>query len=126
MFYLITKDIHIFLVGLSIFLFNWRYFHHLFFPNRTLRKIFRRLPHFIDTFLLISGIILAWILKAVPFDTAQWLGLKLILLVLYILFGYGAMHAKPRSWEAIFAYVMAMLCIVLMVILVKYQPIFWR
>ncbi|MDO5686911.1 MAG: SirB2 family protein [Neisseria sp.] len=125
-YYFQLKDLHITLVSLSVLLFNLRYFLRFAFPYRPLRPLWRRVPHVVDTFLLASGVTLAVLTYAVPFWVAQWLGVKLVLLVFYVLFGAFALRSRPRGGEALFNYAMAMACVLLMVLMAYYKPSFWR
>lgn len=60
-------------------------------------KPVRILPHVIDTFLLLSGFSLAYLISTYPF-TAHWLTTKLVLLVAYIGLGVFALkRGKTRN-----------------------------
>ena len=62
----------------------------------------RILPHVIDTFLLLSGFTLAYLISTYPF-VAGWLTAKLILLVAYIVLGVFALkRAKTKVLRIIF------------------------
>ncbi len=125
-FYSLLKSLHLILIILSVLLFNLRYVLRIRFPYRPLRPVWRRLPHIIDSLLLATGVALTIITHAVPFFDAQWLGVKLVLLVFYILFGAYALRTRARSKESLFVYLMAMACVLLMVLLAVYKPLFWR
>jgi uncharacterized membrane protein SirB2 len=58
----------------------------------------RILPHFVDTVLLASAIVLAWMLQLSPLQ-APWLLAKIIGLVLYIALGMLAL--KPERSNAV-------------------------
>lgn len=65
-------------------------------------KPVRILPHVIDTFLLLSGFTLAYLISAYPF-VAGWLTAKLILLVAYIVLGMFALkRAKTKALRIVF------------------------
>ncbi len=125
MLYLGLKHSHVLLVVLSVCLFNLRYFMRVLKPQQPLARLWRVLPHIVDTLLLLSGLGLIWITGFIPMVNAQWLGLKLLLLLLYIGFGFYAMRSRPRRAQAIYSYVLAMLAIGLMVYLAWYKPILW-
>ena len=125
MLYLGLKHSHVLLVVLSVCLFNLRYFMRALKPQQPLARLWRVLPHIVDTLLLLSGLGLIWMTGFIPMVNAQWLGLKLLLLLLYIGFGFYAMRSRPRRPQAIYSYVLAMLAIGLMVYLAWYKPILW-
>lgn len=124
-FYYPLKHLHISLVTISILLFNARYWFLFYYPQRILSKKWRIIPPVIDTALLIVGILLATIIYAIPFTTAQWLGFKLLILFFYIVFGAIAMRSQRRSTKALTAYTLAMLCVGSMVYLAYFKPLFW-
>lgn len=86
--YPIIKYIHIVLVITSVALFQVR-----FWREKHSTKFFRVLPHVIDTFLLLSGVTLAWLVGFSPMNS-PWLLFKLIALVAYILLGAIAMRSS--------------------------------
>jgi uncharacterized membrane protein SirB2 len=64
------------------------------------RRLAKTLPHVIDTVLLLSALILAWMLRLDPAN-APWLMAKIIGLVVYILLGIVALHPRrPRALRA--------------------------
>ncbi|MBQ9619860.1 MAG: SirB2 family protein [Neisseriaceae bacterium] len=123
---MVFKYIHIALVLFSVLFLNGRYFYRLIYPYRTLPKYYSIMQRIMDTGLLLSGILLMILAKAIPFVNAQWLGVKLLLVICYVLFGMRAMKAKARGKESILAYCLSMLCIVTIVILSKYHMVLWR
>lgn len=124
-FYYPLKHLHLTLVASSIFLFNVRYWYLFIFRQRSLHKIWRIIPPIIDTVLLIVGILLAIIVYAIPFVTAQWLGLKLFILIFYIVLGSIAMRSERRSLKSIFAYGASMACVFSMIYLAYFKPLFF-
>ncbi len=119
------KHSHIALVCISVILFNFRFFWRTIAPTKPLRKAVNIVQQAIDTVLLLTGVSMAVAMHFVPFVSAQWLGVKLVLLLFYIGFGIYAMHSKQRSFQAAYAYTLAMLAIFLMVWLATYKPILW-
>lgn len=72
-------------------------------------KPVRILPHVIDTFLLLSGFSLAYLINSYPF-TAHWLTAKLLLLIAYI--GLGVFALKRGKTKSIrIAFLAAALCV---------------
>lgn len=71
-------------------------------------KPVRILPHVIDTFLLLSGFYLAYLINMYP-GTTDWLTTKLVLLLAYIVLGMFALkRGKTRTIRAT-AFAMALL-----------------
>ena len=123
--YLALKHSHLLLVVLTVVLFQLRFFWRLAKPQQPLPAVWRRLPHMNDTLLLLSGLLLMWMAGWMPFGNAPWLGVKLVLLLLYIGWGVVAIKSTPRTGKSLFAYVMAMLCITTMALLAVYKPVLW-
>lgn len=122
MIYLIIKHLHLLFVTITFILFHLRYGLIFFKPNKPLPKILRKLPHQNDTLLLITGLLLVLIGKWVPFVNAKWLGVKLLLVIIYILLGAIAIKSKPRSKQGFIAYLAATLCFGTIVYLVTHKP----
>ena len=123
--YLILKHSHVLLVVLTFILFNIRYGLRLALPQKPLPRWLKIVPHISDTLLLLSGLGLMHITRWMPFGNAPWLGVKLVLLLLYIGWGVVAIKSTPRTGKSLFAYVMAMLCIMTMALLAVYKPVLW-
>ena len=123
--YLILKHSHVLLVVLTFILFNIRYGLRLALPQKPLPRWLKIVPHINDTLLLLSGLGLMHITRWKPFGNAPWLGVKLVLLLLYIGWGVVAIKSTPRTGKSLFAYVMAMLCIMTMALLAVYKPVLW-
>ena len=108
--YPIVKQIHVWLVLISITLFQFRYW---FFKVRqqTPPRLIRVLPHVIDTLLLSTGIWLAWLLALSPWEV-DWLGFKLLALLCYIIMGTLAMKKTTAlQWMS---YLLATLAVLYM------------
>ncbi|GAB3100887.1 SirB2 family protein [Aestuariicella hydrocarbonica] len=58
----------------------------------------KRLPHLIDTLLLLTGLSLIALTHITPTDNS-WLALKLMLLIAYILLGALGLRYAPSSWR---------------------------
>ncbi len=97
--YLIVKHVHVVLVIVSITMFQFRYWRQRYFnlpPNRLIKV----LPHVIDTLLLTSGIGLAWVAGFSP-SNSDWLLIKLLALLFYIVMGSLAMKKTGTlQWTA--------------------------
>jgi uncharacterized membrane protein SirB2 len=108
--YLALKNAHIIFIIISILLFNYRFL--LKSLNKSIPKSIKIIPHINDTFLLISGISMAYIVGFNPLEN-PWLMAKIIALVLYIVFGMLAL--KKSGIQSIIGYIMATLMIIFMV-----------
>lgn len=118
--YFIVKHIHVVLVVASLAFFQiryWRYKHFNFQPKR----VFKILPHIIDTLLLISGIGLATLTGFSPHNT-DWLLFKIIAVVLYIILGIIAMRADGVTSKT--SYALATLTVIY-IVLVAFNKVPW-
>ncbi len=107
--YLLFKHVHLTLVLVSVVFFVFRFIVGQTLASRPARPWFRFAPHVIDTCLLLSGIALMLVLHLSPL-VAGWLGLKLVLVVVYILFGMAAMKwvlSKGARWFCFIAALVA-------------------
>lgn len=66
-------------------------------------------PHVVDTALLATGIVLAWLVHADSLGFS-WLGAKLVGLVLYILFGTLALKRGRTARKRAGAFIAALAC----------------
>jgi len=73
---------------------------------------------FNDTMLLFTGL---WLMKITHFSpfNAPWLGMKILLLLVYIVLGMIMMRSRPRSPKFYIVYVLAMSCVATIVFLAK-------
>jgi uncharacterized membrane protein SirB2 len=112
--YMLLKHLHLTFVGLALITFVVRGIW--MFMNSALldKKLFKILPHIINTLMLLSGIGLAVYLQLSP-GQQPWLLAKLIALVLYILLGVAAFKvpnamARKILWIdalIVFAYIIS-------------------
>ena len=123
--YLIVKHSHLLLVALTFLLFNLRFWLRFAHPAQTLPKLLKIFPHLNDTLLFLSGLWLIHLTGWIPFANANWLGVKLLLLLCYIIFGAKTMHAVPRSSRALLFYALSMLCFASIIALAYFKPILW-
>ncbi len=108
--YPIVKQIHVWLVLISITLFQFRYWYFKF-RAQPVGQVVRILPHAVDTLLLITGVSLAVLALLNPL-VATWLGFKLIALLVYIMAGTLAMK-KSGSTQWV-SYLLATLAVLYM------------
>lgn len=123
--YLIVKHSHLLLVALTFLLFNLRFWLRFARPAQALPKLLKIFPHLNDTLLFLSGLWLIHLTGWIPFANANWLGVKLLLLLCYIIFGAKTMHAAPRSSRALLFYALSMLCFASIIALAYFKPILW-
>ena len=87
-------------------------------------KVLRFVPHINDTLLLFTGMMLMTITRYVPFGNADWLGVKLILVVLYVLVGMFCLKSPPRSAKWWIGYALSIGCLCTIYWLATYKPMF--
>lgn len=90
------KHTHMALAGLSVLLFILRFAGREAGLGLMRAKAVRIAPHLVDTLLLLSGLTLMVMYRLSPLE-AQWLGVKLLVIVGYVLAGVGAMKATRQS-----------------------------
>ncbi|MFC3122831.1 SirB2 family protein [Agaribacter flavus] len=96
--YQIVKYFHIALAMTSVLLFILRFLLCLQWPRLKQHFVFKSLPHFIDTGLVLSAVFLMHYIGQYPF-AHHWLSAKLAFLLLYIVFAYLAF-----KWATSLAY----------------------
>jgi uncharacterized membrane protein SirB2 len=93
--YLAVKHSHLTFALVSLVLFFGRFYWHKI-KGKELAKIFKVLPHVVDTFLLITAAWLCVLIAQYPIMNS-WLTLKVIFVVAYIVFAFKAMKAPAKS-----------------------------
>ena len=116
--YLFVKYSHQIFVAITILLFNIRFFLLWRHPEKPLAGIWKAMPHLNDTMLLFTGL---WLMKITHFSpfNAPWLGMKILLLLVYIVLGMIMMRSRPRSPKFYIIDVLAMSCVATIVFLAK-------
>lgn len=122
-FYPHIKHTHMLLVGLSIILFNLRYWLRFAKPERTFHLPLRIAPPINDSLLLFSGMLMMHIIPWQPFGANAWLGTKLGLVVVYVVFGLIAMKSPPRSHKAHIFYALAVITVLCAAYLARIKPV---
>ena len=89
--YLAVKHIHLFCILTSLMFFIMRGSWALYCPDKLQQKWIKVIPHIVDTFLLLSGLTMAFLLQQYPF-VDHWLTAKVLALCLYI--GLGSAVIK--------------------------------
>ncbi len=110
MLYYWIKNAHVITVVFNIAFFSLRYYWMLRRSSLVNKKIVRWISQLNDTLLLIAGIALALHIHQYPFQV-QWLTVKLVGLLLYIIFGTLALkRGKSRKARRIYG-VLALLTV---------------
>ncbi|MBF0803075.1 MULTISPECIES: SirB2 family protein [Neisseria] len=121
--YIIVKHSHMLFAAVTVLLFNLRFWLRAAKPAKPLPKILKILPHFNDTLLLFTGLWLMKITHFTPFGNANWLGVKLLLLLGYIGLGMITVRAQPKTGKAWAGYGLSMLCVAAIIYLARYKPL---
>ena len=88
--------------ALSFLGFSLRGFWMLQESPRLQLKLVKIFPHIVDTLLLLSAIVLVVMSQQYPFST-DWVTMKLVLLVLYVVFGTFALkRGKTKAIRTVF------------------------
>lgn len=118
-YYPLLKNIHILLALTSGIGFALRGFVRLVLQRPLGHRIWKVAPHIVDTLLLASGITL-WIMIGWPI--LSWLGVKLLLVLAYILLGMAAFKAG-RQDRAVLLYLLALVIFVCIAALALHKPL---
>lgn len=122
-FYPHIKHTHLLFVAFSIIMFNLRYWFRFGKPERAMPLPLRIAPPVNDSLLLFTGMLMMHIIPWQPFGANAWLGTKLGLVVVYIIFGLIAMKSRPRSPKAHIFYALAMATVLAAAYLARVKPI---
>lgn len=123
-YYLVVKKIHILTAILSVIGFAirgwWTYK-----DNPVLqKKLVKILPHINDTLLLAAAIYLSLMSGLYPFHQS-WLGIKVILLISYIVAGTIALKRGKTQQSRLIAFWVAIASIGLIFLHAFYRPVYW-
>ena len=121
--YIPIKHTHVFLITLSIILFNIKFWLKFMQPQKPLHLLWRIVPHINDSILLFTGMMMMVIAKWAPFGASKWLGVKLCLVVTYMVCGIFAIRSPGRTTKAWIAYGAAMFVVACVVYLARFKPI---
>lgn len=102
--YFAVKHLHLTLVAVSVLFFVVRFVLHMRQSSIMDKKFVKIAPHVIDTFLLLSGLSLCFIIQQFPF-VEPWLTEKIIAVAAYILLGIMAMRADRNKLFKFFAFI---------------------
>lgn len=95
--YLTLRFLHVLFAGLSIALFVLRGTLTVIAAKPLTHRIWKILPHIVDTLLLALGIGLAIMLRLDPLHVS-WLGVKLLCVIGYIVLGVLAFRLQRPRW----------------------------
>lgn len=118
-YYPLLKNIHIVLALTSGIGFALRGFIRIVLQRSLGHRVWKIAPHIIDTLLLASGVAL-WI--TVGWPILSWLGVKLLLVLTYILLGIAAFKADAQS-RASGLYVLALITFLCIAGLALHKPL---
>jgi uncharacterized membrane protein SirB2 len=104
--YVMFKHLHMTFAVISIFLFVFRFCLLEFKVGWVTARWLKIVPHVNDTLLLVFAIVLSMTIQQYPFSNG-WLTEKLILLVVYILFGFYALKLGKTATVKRIAFVLA-------------------
>jgi uncharacterized membrane protein SirB2 len=102
--YFAVKHLHLTLVAVSVLFFVVRFVLHMRASSIMDKKFIKIAPHVIDTFLLLSGLALCFIIQQFPF-VDPWLTEKIIAVAAYIALGIMAFKADRSKLFRFFAFI---------------------
>lgn len=98
-----VKHLHFTFIALSVLLLTVRFVLHLRQSALMEKKLLKIAPHVIDTFLLLSGLTLCFMIQQFPF-VEPWMTEKIGAVVAYIVLGAIAIKANRNKLFKVFAY----------------------
>lgn len=98
-----VKHLHFTFIALSVLLLSVRFVLHLRQSALMEKKLLKIAPHVIDTFLLLSGLTLCFMIQQFPF-VDPWMTEKIGAVVAYIVLGAIAIKANRNKLFKVFAY----------------------
>ncbi|MGI2169188.1 SirB2 family protein [Shewanella sp. MF05960] len=117
-----VKHSHMLLVALSVIFFIARFVLHLRQSPIMEKKFVKVAPHVIDTFLLLSGFTLCFMIKQYPF-VDPWMTEKIICVVAYIALGIMALKSNRNKLFKFFAFIGAIGWVVLAAKLAHFKQV---
>lgn len=117
--YALIKNIHVVLALTSGLGFALRGFVRLVLGRPLNHPVLRVAPHLVDTLLLASGVAL-WVMVGWPLFS--WLGIKLSLVIVYILLGIAAFRAHDAN-RAVGVYLLALLAFLAVAFVAVHKPV---
>jgi uncharacterized membrane protein SirB2 len=117
-----VKHTHLMFVALSVAFFVLRFALHLRQSPLMERKFLKVAPHVIDTFLLVSGFTLCFMIKQYPF-VDPWMTEKIICVIAYIALGIMALKSNRNKLFKFFAFMGAIGWLVLAAKLAHFKQV---
>lgn len=117
-----VKHSHMLLVALSVTFFIVRFMLNLRQSPIMEKKFVKVAPHVIDTFLLLSGFTLCFMIKQYPF-VDPWMTEKIICVVAYIALGIMALKSNRNKLFKFFAFIGAIGWVVLAAKLAHFKQV---
>ncbi|MDM7862134.1 SirB2 family protein [Alteromonas sp. ASW11-36] len=108
--YILLKQAHIVLAVTTLFSFIIRGYWMITDSSLLQHKWVKTIPHIIDTLLLSSAIALMIMAGFYPW-VFDWVAAKILLLLLYIVFGTIALKRGKTKSQRILAFIAALICI---------------
>lgn len=105
--YSTVKHLHFILIAVSVLFFVIRFVLHLRQSALMGKKLCKVMPHVIDTFLLLSGLTLCFMIKQYPF-VDPWMTEKMGAIVAYIVLGVIAIKLNRNKLFKVFAFLGAL------------------
>ncbi|AZL84252.1 MULTISPECIES: SirB2 family protein [Aliivibrio] len=107
--YTAVKHIHLFMIACSVLLFIVRYALMMVDSDLRNKAFFKRVPHVVDTAMLLSGVALIFITGFIPFTgAAPWLTEKLTCVLVYIALGFVTLGNSKNKVFKTFAFLGAL------------------
>lgn len=106
--YSLLKLVHVSAALISIMLFVIRGIWMMGWPHLLQNRAVRVVPHIVDTVLLASALLLAWLISQYPF-VHGWLTAKIIALPVYIVLGSVALKRGTTKTVRVVAWLLALL-----------------
>lgn len=121
--YLPVKNTHLFFVTMTFILFNLRFWLRTMRPEKPLPLVLKVIPHINDSMLLFTGMLMMQIVPWQPFGANKWLGVKLLLVVGYIVSGIFCLRSQPKTtkWWAFYGLSISLIAVI--AYLAKMKPI---
>jgi uncharacterized membrane protein SirB2 len=107
-----VKHTHLMFIAMSVIFFIVRFVLHLRKSPIMEKKFVKVAPHVIDTFLLLSGFTLCFMIKQYPF-VDPWMTEKIICVAAYIALGVMALKSNRNKLFKFFAFIGAIGWVVL-------------
>lgn len=98
-----VKHLHFTFIALSVLLLTVRFVLHLRQSALMEKQLLKITPHVIDTFLLLSGLTLCFMIQQFPF-VDPWMTEKIGAVVAYIILGAIAIKANRNKLFKVFSY----------------------